>query len=406
MQLAKSRLFSNVMTERSHRGENQRIYITENQFIDHIELKLNYQKLQKYFHLESNKIQGNPRKSSMVMDLYRVLFPEDSFAIFDNNSFLAQLTANYIANKIDRISETYDGFESGYNFGLEMVGDENTAFLTSILSEQSHVGYKLLRAVNFLHKLKNNDKSDLFERADYSNANVQPVYEVTIDRLYEWMGSPLSEDVPTTLPPSFFDVDFVLSNGSEDEPSSIDNLSSGEMHFVHTIQSVIYHINNLQSVHASRQPRIKYRFVNIVLDEIELYFHPDLQRKLVYELRTALMRINRSQLTNIDGINIMLLTHSPFILSDIPAQNVLLLELDEHTRKSLPKKISYQTFAGNVNEILSDSFFLGNSLIGKFAEEKLASLVDKKGQETAYGPLVSIIGDTFLKSHIEEYLNG
>ncbi|MFX9552119.1 hypothetical protein ABTO49_21275, partial [Acinetobacter baumannii] len=80
------------------------------------------------------------------------------------------------------------------------------------------------------------------------------------------------------LPPSIFKVDFVLANPKAESTSLFSALSSGEQQLIHTIQSVIYHLNNLQSVHASKTPgRIKYQAINIVYDEVELYFHPELQ---------------------------------------------------------------------------------------------------------------------------------
>jgi len=406
MHLAKSRLLSNIMTQRSNLEENKPIFISDNQFIDRITLKLNYQKLEKYFYLRDNKITGNERKTNMAIDLYRTIFPDDDYGIFINQTFLKQITANYITHKIDRISDTYEGFEKGYTHGEDRDETQNTAFFKSIIDEPSHISFKIRRAVNFLNKLHQNGSNDLFEAADYSDTKRLPLYQLTVEQLYQWMGKPSPDNVPHTLPPSFFDIDFELKNDSQDIASSFDSLSSGEMHLIHTVQSVVYHINNLQSAHASVFPRPRYRFVNIVLDEIELYFHPELQRRFINEIRVALSRLHRSGESNIEGINILMLTHSPFILSDIPAQNVLLLETDLWSKKSVPKKSSFQTFAGNINEILSDSFFLDNSLMGKFAEEKIKSLVQINMSDVEDKQLLSIIGDTFLKSHIEEYRNG
>lgn len=402
MQLAKARLLTNIMIQRSNGSEGMTIFITEKQFVEKITFTLNYEKLHKYFHLSENQVQGNPRKTNMAMDIYHSLFPYSLEGLFTDQSYLRQIALNYITHKVDRISENYDGFKEGYQYDEEMNGSENLLFLRKILEEESHISYKIRRSVNFLHKLIINGKEDIFEAGDHTNPEILPTYEIPIEQLYKWMGSPASQDVASTLPPSFFDVNFILNTDKSNAPSSFDSLSSGEMHFIHTIQSVIYHLNNLQSAHKSSIDRIKYRFVNIILDEIELYFHPDLQRKFVGEILSALKRLHRTSEIKIDGINILLLTHSPFILSDIPAQNVLLLETDEKTKKSIPRKSSYQTFAGNINEILTDSFFLKDALMGEFAEKEVEKFVKNRKNSD----LLSIIGDTFLKSHIEEYLNG
>ena len=80
--------------------------------------------------------------------------------------------------------------------------------------------------------------------------------------------------------------------------------------------------------------------------------------------RLAMCHINR---TNIRSVNIMIVTHSPFILSDIPETNVLYLGTEEgHT----PGK----TFGANIYDLLKDSFFLDLD-IGDVAQTKIDELV-------------------------------
>ena len=61
----------------------------------------------------------------------------------------------------------------------------------------------------------------------------------------------------------------------------------------------------------------------LILDEIELYYHPELQQQFLSKL---LFYIKDMELSNITDINMCLLTHSPYILSDIPSNNILKLE--------------------------------------------------------------------------------
>jgi hypothetical protein len=73
-----------------------------------------------------------------------------------------------------------------------------------------------------------------------------------------------------------------------------------------------------------------------------------------------------------DNLNILFITHSPFILSDIPKQNVLFLEVDENNGKSTPKDFKrMNTFGANITDLLSDSFFINDGLIGDFAKGKI-----------------------------------
>ena len=101
----------------------------------------------------------------------------------------------------------------------------------------------------------------------------------------------------------------------------------------------------------------------IIFDEIELYAHPEYQKNFINDFLNAINSINK----NNDNINIIFITHSPFILSDIPKQNVLFLENG--------RSINYEnknTFGANITDLLADSFFINDGLIGDFAKEKIS----------------------------------
>lgn len=92
-------------------------------------------------------------------------------------------------------------------------------------------------------------------------------------------------------------------------------------------------------------PLLKYKYVNVVFDEIELYFHPDLQRRFLSLIISALRNIH---IEHIEGVNILMVTHSPFVLSDIPRSNVLVL--------SKQGEICGETFCANIHEMLGQNF--------------------------------------------------
>lgn len=146
-------------------------------------------------------------------------------------------------------------------------------------------------------------------------------------------------------------------------------LSSGEQQLCSTLQTVKYHLYNLNSVHKSPNKKAKYKKINLIFDEIELYFHPEFQRKFILELLQVLSSTN---LNSIEAINIIFSTHSPFILSDIPSCNVL--KLDE----TGPKKYSKHegTFASNIHDLLANEFFLAHGYMGAVAEEKVKQLTE------------------------------
>jgi len=147
--------------------------------------------------------------------------------------------------------------------------------------------------------------------------------------------------------------------------------------------------------------------VNIIYDEIELYFHPDYQRRFISELRLALSRVHTGEENVIRAVNILFLTHSPFILSDIPRKNILLLKANGPEGIARQLTATSETFAANIHDLLADSFFLQDTLMGRFAQEKITQLISRIGETGEIGAddrkLMKLIGDSFLRTSIEEY---
>tara|TARA_B100001115_G_C15824630_1_gene410447 strand:- start:915 stop:1832 length:918 start_codon:yes stop_codon:yes gene_type:complete len=170
------------------------------------------------------------------------------------------------------------------------------------------------------------------------------------------------------IPPPIFQVEIILSSIDEREESSFESLSSGEQQLIHSIQSVLYHLNNLNSVFEANDDRKQYNAVNIMYDEIELYFHPEYQRQLLDRLLTA---INRLTIKSIKNINIQFSTHSPFILSDIPGSNILCLKNGTPVKNITLGK----SFAANIHDLLANEFFMKESFMGEHAKKKIEQCI-------------------------------
>ena len=132
--------------------------------------------------------------------------------------------------------------------------------------------------------------------------------------------------------------------------------------------------NFLGSLQSLPDAEIQYRDVNIVLDEIEVCFHPEYQRMFV--MRILDMLVNRLHLNDTFDIHIWMTTHSPFVLSDIPEGNIVYME-DGHqlTKDEIKERRILPTMAANVNDILHQSFFLEKGFVGEYARQKVLSLV-------------------------------
>ena len=149
----------------------------------------------------------------------------------------------------------------------------------------------------------------------------------------------------------------------------MDTFSSGEKQLLNTQSAIIYHLQNLSSIFKDPK-RMSYPQVNIILEEIELYFHPEYQRCFIYSLINLLESSGISE--NIKDVNILIITHSPFILSDIPKSHVLFL------KDGKPElKMQENTFGSNIHSMLTNGFFLPSLPIGEFAHEKINCMFEK-----------------------------
>ena len=180
------------------------------------------------------------------------------------------------------------------------------------------------------------------------------------------------------------------------------------------MSNLLYHLHNINSMgydfsmDSDHQNKINYHYVNVMFDEVELYFHPELQRRFVEYIVQVLQNV---ELNNIHGVNITLITHSPFVLSDIPESNILFLN-----KKGQSNPFGH-TFGANIHAMLNNSFML-DSTIGEYARKSIKKLVDiyhmansisRKNQflshQQAFAYLSEHIGDEYLSKTVKRMYN-
>lgn len=230
------------------------------------------------------------------------------------------LAANlYLAYKTLAIAGKYPSYSKFSNFNeVDLVFNQNISandalslidLVKQIKKDRSHITIKIKQTLHFLNALK---ERRIHEEFDYLRDYERFIQQETRNRSIEaWM---------ELMPPPIFQFEIYLDKINGNMPIPFYKLSSGERQFLYMISSVVYHILNIKSVPTSR---IHYRCINIVLDEVEICFHPEYQRTFLYKLVNLIDRLN---LNSRCSFNIMVTTHSPFLLSDIPLQNVLFLK--------------------------------------------------------------------------------
>ena len=321
---------------------------------------------------------------------------------FEFNSELGDsyLAANlYLAYKTLAIAGKYPSYSKFSIFNeVDLVFNQNISandalllidLVRQIKGDRSHITIKVKQTLHFLNALKERRIHEEFDYLiDYERFIQQEARNRSIEARMELM------------PPPIFQFEIYLDKTNGNVPIPFYKLSSGERQFLYMVSSLVYHILNIKSVPTSR---IHYRCINIVLDEVEICFHPEYQRTFLYKLINLIDRLN---LNSYCSFNIMVTTHSPFLLSDIPLQNVLFLK-DGKVVKNRELK---NPFAANVNDILVQSFFLENGFMGEFVKMRILSLIkfltkDNRSREWNMEKarnFISIIGEPLLKEQLKK----
>lgn len=271
-------------------------------------------------------------------------------------------------NLIDNINKYCDDESVDIELIRKLVG--------KIKSDNTHVTQKVRRTTRLLSYLKTKADKDMLT-APFSYKTYRAILKLPVEKITSL------QEVQETMPPDYFVPDISLYKSSKEHTleNSIkfSSLSTGERQKIFTISTLIYHALNILSVDEQSE-RLKYRNLCFVLDEVEICFHPEYQRTFVDSLITTLERTGINKLAS---IHIILSTHSPFILSDIPKQNILYLKDGEVINDSIAN-----AYAANVNELLANSFFLSEQgFVGESAKRKINSLLnflEKNENEDGY----------------------
>lgn len=135
----------------------------------------------------------------------------------------------------------------------------------------------------------------------------------------------------------------------------------------------------------------------LIIDEIDLYLHPNLQKSIFSILLNNIKH-------NVK--HIVIATHSPFILSDIPKENIIFLKKGKQVYPDI------ETFGANIHTLLSHGFFMEDGLMGEFAKEKINKVItllnkSKLNEKDAKfcENIISITGEPILKRQMQKMLD-
>ncbi|MFW2524665.1 AAA family ATPase [Aliarcobacter butzleri] len=184
----------------------------------------------------------------------------------------------------------------------------------------------------------------------------------------------------------------------DDNGKKFSDLSHGEKIFYGQILNIYFY--NLSS-------NIKDNLI-LCFDEPEISLHPMWQKEYLNRFINFIKTLDKN-------IHLVFTSHSPFLLSDLPKQNVIFLEKDEKTGKcanATEKMKDFNTFGANIHTLLSHGFFMKDGLMGEFAKEKIDIAIKYLNQtklsddEISYCEnIISIIGEPIIKRELQKMLD-
>ena len=295
------------------------------------------------------------------------------------------------------------------------------------LEEQTHITLKIRQVLEFIdrgyyhHEVESKDSEMYLTTVHKISVNklIADNLDIENERNSEKQKRRYNtyDEVFQILPPAFYEWRLYLLPRSERIKDTVDGgilmnkMSSGEKQMLQSASYLLYHIKNIESVKEDSN-RKAYHHINIVLDEAELYYHPEMQRTMIANIIKMLSWCHINN-TKIRSVHIMIVTHSPFVLSDVPQDRILYLK-DGNVEKK-----QNQTFAANIHDLLYNQFFIENP-IGEVAHSSVKKIVDMYNEKKEllqkdkelfyenvgyYRKLVDYIGEKYLQNTLTDMLD-
>ncbi|KGF78229.1 hypothetical protein IA69_31570 [Massilia sp. JS1662] len=189
----------------------------------------------------------------------------------------------------------------------------------------------------------------------------------------------------STLASLFGDADGVLVDWL--------GISSGEKAFINVFASIAYELKKYEKDATN---------ILIVIDEGDLYLHPQWQMDFFDKLNTIVSSLSAQG----SHVQLLLTSHSPFILSDLPRQNIAMLEPPAAAAGSDGQQLHHQTFAGNLYDLFHGPLFLRPPAISNFAKKKINDMRNEirtlkrlsADQRDAYLRFCELIGHDIIRA--------
>lgn len=227
--------------------------------------------------------------------------------------------------------------------------------------------------------------------------NYRTVSEKIKSDVYQSKGFYTDGKVPVSAPEDkvfhFLDYYILKKEANTDKLIQLlmKNLSDGEQQFLHALGICLM---------------LKDRTALLLLDEPETHFNPDWRSKFIRFLKTSLEACHSNNLMK----DILITSHSPFIISDCYPDKVIIFEKGKLPQNA--RDINFRTYGTSI-DIITENIFKKNNTIGDLSRKEIEDILEEikdknilsKDEVKAIKERTSHLGDSMEKILLFSYLN-
>ena len=319
------------------------------------------------------------RKTINISDLQKikVMFEQrinEAIEIQDIKSYL--LLKEFIFRIKQKDNSVFKYFSSSREYG-----DDNTESVFEYIYEQflkEHSDVNFNRIVQILEK---------------SNKEVLDSEKIILN--YEDNNFQEMEILLVNIHRGYFNLRFFVYK--KDNDLYFNDLSDGEQQLL-LIFSKIYYLIRIIYKDSTKD-------LIFLIDEPDTFLHPNWQRNFFANLYNFITKV---ELFKNKKFHFIITSHSPFILSDLPKENIIFLEKGKQV---YPFDDGKQTFGANIHTLLSHGFFMKDGLMGEFAKSKIDDVINYlnnkeskiRNDEDAQN-IINIMGEPIIKRELQRML--
>lgn len=339
------------------------------------------------------------RKNGELITEFKSFYRKRLSDIKPENRFIHLIRLGYF---LDYVSELYKAIERKRDYELINFFDKSlNDFLTQQLQNRTEeVSENILSYIKQLNNKYNNRHSTLFDSDETDIFFRQIDFLTELRYLLSEVPVEYSTEGHRSNSYDYFAFDYrssVSINIINDFVELFDKKSFIDINWIGISSGHKAYLNLFATLYQELR-YIKQQHLFLCIDEGDLYLHPMWQVEFFDKLIEVLPIIYPGQ------IQLLLTSHSPFLLSDLPNQNITILNKNETDGSINGVDLKIKTFGGNLYDLFSEPFFLRNKRTSDFAYKKIKDLIltienqeNRSEKNKTLKRLVNLIGDDVIR---------